>query len=263
MTARLLRRTGATILVAAVAATALTACDRTEGTRLTYDDTEKVKVSEIVVAGNSGDVAVRASAIGETRIRRIVRSDGTDPEVSYRISGTTLTVDTNCGSDCRASYEIEAPTGVAVRGELHSGSLTLIGVSSTDVAVHSGSIDLQGVTGTTKARANSGSITANALRGAATFEVTSGSVEATDLIGGAPIRAEASSGSVDLRLTQPASVTARATSGGIDLEVPAGAYRIQQRTTSGDFDSDVTSVPGAANVLDLEASSGNISVRQS
>lgn len=260
MTARLFRRTGATILVAAAAATALTGCDRTVGTRLTFDDTEKVKVTEIVVAGTSGDVAVRASAIGETRIRRIVRTDG-DPEVSYRITGTTLTVDTNCGSDCRASYEIEAPTGVAVRGDLHSGNMTLIGVASADVAVNSGEIDLQGVTGTVKAKATSGNITANALTGPATFEVTSGDVAATDLTGGGAIRAVASSGSLDLRLAQPASVTARASSGDIDLEVPAGAYRIQQRAESGNFDSDVTSVPGAANVLNLEASSGDISIR--
>lgn len=261
MTARLLRRSGATLLVAAAAATALTGCDRMEGTRLTYDDTVKVKVGEIVVNGASGDVTVRASAIGETRIRRIVRSNGDDPGESYTVSGTTLTVDTNCGSDCRASYEIEAPTGVAVRGELQSGNLTLFGVASADVSVNSGEIDLQGVTGAAKARATSGSITATALRGPATFEVTSGDIQARDLLGGGAVRAEASSGSVDLRLAQPASVTARVSSGDIDLEVPAGSYTVKQRTGDGNFDSDVTSVPGAPNVLDLEASSGEVSVR--
>ena len=118
-----------------------------------------------------------------------------------------------------------------------------------------------GVTGTVKARATSGSITAKALRGPATFEVTSGDVQATDLSGGGAVRAEASSGSVDLRLAQPASVTARVSSGDIDLEVPTGSYSIKQRTGEGSFDSDVTSVPGAPNVLDLEASSGEVSVR--
>jgi len=263
MTARLLRRAGVLTLVAATAATALTGCNRAVGARLTYDDTEKVKVTEIVVAGASGDVTVRASAIGETRIRRIVRSDGSDPDVSYRLTGTSLSVDTECGSDCRASYEIEAPTGVTVRGGVHSGSLTLVGVAGADVTVTSGDIDLQGVTGTTKARATSGSITANALTGPATFEVTSGDVEATDLTGGAAIRADVSSGSVALRLAQPAPVTARASSGDINLEVPSGSYRIQQQTGSGDFDTEVTSTPGGKNLLDLQASSGDIDVRWS
>ena len=262
MTARLFRRTGATLLVAAAAATALTGCERTVGTRLTFDDTEKVKVTEIVVAGADGDVAVRTSAIAETRIRRIVRTDG-DPEISYRITGTTLTVDTTCGSDCRSSYEIEAPTGVKVRGDLNSGSMTLIGVASADVAVDSGEIDLRGVSGAVKAKVTSGEITANALTGPATFEVTSGGVEATDLTGGGAVQAEATSGSVRLRLAEPAPVTARTSDGDIDLEVPAGAYRIQQRVDAGDFESDVTSVPGAPTVLDLQASSGDISVTSS
>ncbi|MEV4707038.1 DUF4097 family beta strand repeat-containing protein [Actinoplanes sp. NPDC049316] len=260
MSTRLVLRAGALTVVTAAAATALTGCGGGIGARLTYDDTEKVKVTEIVVSGNSGDVAVTAAAIDETRIRRIVRSNGADPDVSYKLTGTTLTIDTSCGRECRVSYEIEAPTGVAVRGGVHSGSLNLTGVASTDVSVTSGDITLQGVTGQATAKATSGSITASALTGPATFDVSSGDIEATDLTGGGAIKAEASSGNVDLRLAQPASVTARATSGNIDVAVPGGAYRILHRTGSGDFESDVTSSPTAANVLDLRATSGNISV---
>jgi DUF4097 and DUF4098 domain-containing protein YvlB len=56
-------------------------------------------------------------------------------------------------------------------------------------------------------------------------------------------------------------VTARATSGDIELAVPTGSYRILHRSGSGDFETDVTSSPAATNVLDLRASSGDISVR--
>ncbi|WP_199513976.1 DUF4097 family beta strand repeat-containing protein [Nucisporomicrobium flavum] len=263
MSTRLVLRAGALTVVTAAAATALAGCGGGIGARLTYDDTEKVKVTEIVVSGNSGDVTVTASAIDETRIRRVVRSNGDDPDVSYRLTGTTLAIDTSCGHNCRASYEIEAPTGVAVRGGVHSGSLNLTGVASADVTVTSGDITLQGVTGQATAKATSGTITASALAGPATFHVTSGDIEASDLTGGGAIKVEANSGSVDLRLAQPASVTAHVTSGDIDLAVPDGSYRILHRTGSGDFESDVTSSPGATNVLDLRASSGNIAVTSS
>ncbi|MEV8508021.1 DUF4097 family beta strand repeat-containing protein [Actinoplanes sp. NPDC051475] len=261
MTARLSRRAAALTLVAAAAAAALTGCDQGIGAaKLTYDDTEKVKITEIVVSGSSGDVSVRTAPIAETHIKRIVRSSGADPGASYRLTGTSLAVDTSCGADCRVSYDIEAPTGVAVRGELNSGGLTLVQVGSADVTVTSGEIVLDRIAGEVKAGARSGNIVATGLAGKANLTTRSGNIEGMELTGGGAITAEATSGNIDLQLVQPASVTARVSSGNVDLMVPPGSYRIARQVGSGDFESDIASDPKATKVLDVHTGSGNASI---
>ncbi|BCJ51527.1 hypothetical protein Asp14428_30020 [Actinoplanes sp. NBRC 14428] len=261
MTARLSRRAGALTLVAAAAAATLTGCDQGFGAaKLTFDDTEKVKITEVVVSGTRGDVSVRTAPIAETRIKRIVRSDGADPGVSYRLTGTSLAVDTSCGPNCRVSYDIEAPTGVAVRGELTSGGLNLVQVGSADVTVNSGEIHLDRITGRTTATARSGNIVAEGLAGPATLTTRSGNIDGTNLTGGNAITAEATSGNIELELMQPASVTARVSSGNVDLAVPPGAYRVAHHVGSGDFESDVSSDPKATAVLDVRAGSGNATI---
>src|SRR4051794_19291336 len=99
-------RVGALTLVAAAAATALTGCGNGMGAKLTYNDTEKTRITDIVLSGGSGDVTITTAAVTETHITRIVRSDGRDPEKSYLLSGSTLSLDTTCGRNCSVSYEI-------------------------------------------------------------------------------------------------------------------------------------------------------------
>lgn len=260
MKSRLIRRTGAVTLLAAVAATALTGCDRGFGAKLTYDDTEKVKVTDIVVSGGSGDVSVTTAAVTETQVRRIVRSDGEDPGKSYSISGTTLKLDTSCGRNCRVSYEIQAPTGVKVSGELRSGAIALVDVGAADVQVTSGDIRLERISGDVTAKASSGNIEVHALGGAATLATTSGNIEGEELTGGKAVRVEATSGNVNLKLRQPASVTAKVTSGNVDLVVPAGAYKLRKIAGSGEVETDFTSDDSATNIIDVSTRSGNVKI---
>jgi len=253
-------RIGALTLAAAAAATALTGCGNGMGAKLTYDDTEKTRITDIVLSGGSGDVTVTTKAITETHIKRVVRSDGRDPEDSYLVSGSTLTLDTTCGSNCRVSYEVEAPAGVKVRGELSSGAIALVGVGAADVSVTSGDIRLEKIAGDVTARASSGNIDAHALGGAASLTVTSGNVKGLELTGGKPLIAEASSGNVELHVLQPASISARATSGNVELYVPQGDYKLQNDTGSGDFTTNLTNAPAAANLISVRVGSGNAEV---
>ncbi|MFI5491710.1 DUF4097 family beta strand repeat-containing protein [Actinoplanes sp. NPDC051859] len=261
MTARLARRTAGALILIAAAAT-LTGCNGAVGAKLTFDDTEKVKVTEIVVAGGAGDIRVTTSAITETRIKRVVRGGG-DPGPSYRLAGTVLSVDTTCGSDCWSSYEIEAPTGVTVRGGLNSGNLGLLDVASADVSVKSGDIHIERATGPVKATATSGNIDVAGSTGPVTLGATSGNISALDLTGGNAVKAEVSSGNIDLLLQQSADVSARASSGNIDVAVPAGAYRIDERVGSGTFESDFTADPKGTQLLSVRTSSGNVTIRSS
>jgi hypothetical protein len=261
MTPRLTRRAGALTLIAATAATTLAGCSGGIGARLTYDDTEKVKVTEIVLTGGSGDVLVKTAAISETHIKRIVRSTGSDPGVSYRLDGTVLNVDTSCGHDCGVSYEIEAPTGVAVRGRLRSGDVSLTDVATADVTVTSGNILIERATGTVSAKATSGDITAVGLKGTSTLIAGSGNVEASEVSGGKPLRVEASSGNVRATLLQAAPVTAKAESGDVNLDVPAGSYRLQTSTSSGDEEiAGITNDPKGTNLIDARTSSGDLRI---
>jgi hypothetical protein len=261
MTPRLTRRAGALTLIAATAATALAGCNGGMGARLTYDDTEKVKVTEIVLAGGSGDVQVKTSAISETHIKRIVRSSGSDPGVSYRLDGTVLNVDTSCGHNCHVSYEIEAPTGVAVRGRLGSGDLGLTDVATADVTVASGNILLERATGAVSVKSGSGDLTATGLRGATTLTTGSGNIEATEISGGAPVRVRTGSGDVEVTLTQAAPIKAEAGSGNVDLNVPAGSYRLEARTGSGGQKiTGITDDPKSKTLIDAHTGSGDLQI---
>lgn len=261
MTPTLARRAGAVTLIAATAA-ALAGCGGGIGARLTYDDTEKVKVSEIVLTGGSGDVTVTTAAIADTRIKRIVRTDGSaDPQASYQLAGTVLTLDTSCGERCQVSYEIQAPTGVAVRGKLGSGSVTLSDIATADVTVGSGNAAVDRASGTVALKATSGDIIATDLRGGATLVAGSGNVEAHGLGGGKAVRAQTSSGNVVLELTEAASVTARAGSGDIELTVPDGAYQVKARNGSGESELlGVVDDPSAKNIIEVQTGSGNATV---
>ena len=211
------------ILVAAVTAPVLAGCGGV-GARLTFNDTEAVKVTEIVLTGGSGDVMVRTSAIKETRITRVIHRNS-DPGRTYEIKGTVLTIDTDCGDNCSVTYDIEAPAGVAVSGELRSGDIGLSGVGKTDVTVTSGDIMVSKAKGDVRAKATSGDINVADSTGKVTVLSTSGDVRALNIDGA--VEARATSGDVDVQLTTANSVTAQATSGDVNVIVPAGSYQIR------------------------------------
>jgi hypothetical protein len=261
MTARGIRYAAAATLTAAT----LSGCGADfAGATLTFDDTEKTKITEIALDGGSGDVTVSTGTAAETTIKRIVRSNGGDPAKSYQISGGRLSLSTECGMMCRVSYEIVAPAGVAVTGRLESGDLRLTQVASARVELESGDIAADRIAGDASLQTHSGDIRVNGIGGAATLVSRSGDIDGLAIAGGKSVRAEAHSGNVTLTLTDPASVTAKALSGDIDLTVPrSGAYRVEHRADSGDFDSEITSDPKAQLVLNLDTESGDSHVRAS
>jgi hypothetical protein len=257
MNPTLFRRAGAVTLVAAASA-ALAGCGGGIGATLTFNDVEKVKVSRIVLDGGVGDVAVSTSAGSETRITRIVHSRS-DPHPSYTLSGSQLRVGTSCGPECRVSYRIEAPAGVAVVGELVSGTVTLAGVGSADVRVTSGDVDIRGATGSVHARTTSGDVMVTDSKGPVIVEAESGDVHAVDIAGS--VKATARSGDIDVKLDAPASVSAAATSGNVEVIVPAGVYQVRTRVGSGDQNVvGITNDISSKNILDVQTTSGDLTV---
>jgi hypothetical protein len=257
MTTTFVRRAGALVLVAATA-TALTGCAGVIGAKMTYNDTEKAKVTDIVLTGGAGDLVVTTGPVTETTITRVVRNDS-DPGESYRLTGTTLNLDTSCGVNCSVSYQIRTAPGVAVRGRLTSGDVRLTGVGATDLQVTSGDLLVQDAAGPVQIRATSGDVRVVGAKSTVKVRSTSGDVQAIDA--GGAVDAQVTSGDVTVRLAAPASVTAQTHSGDVNVTVPKGSYKLQTDAGSGDVAtpglvSDATS----KNVIDVRTSSGDVNV---
>ncbi|GAA1625096.1 DUF4097 family beta strand repeat-containing protein [Actinoplanes couchii] len=246
------------LILAAVSVGAVAGCDGVVGARMTFNDVEKTKITEIVVSGRTGNVMVDAApGATETTIRRIVRG-GTSPDVTYQVSAGVLTLATDCGNACDLTYEITTPPGVGVRGELNSGFVQLTAVGSVDLTVKSGDVLVQEATGPVKLRANSGDMEVIG-GGAVDVETRSGEINVTDAAG--PVTTKLTSGDIRLTLARPTSVTASATSGDIDLVVPEGDYRVATHTGSGEARvEDVKNDPKATNVLDLRTRQGDVRI---
>jgi hypothetical protein len=255
--------------VAALAAATLvtTGCAGPAYAELTFNATEGVKVTEVVIGEGSGDVVVRTSARTDTAISRVVRYRGAQPKTAYRLTGGSLAVDTDCGDNCSVSYTIDSPPGVTVRGATRSGDIALTDIAAADVRAGSGDITVRNATGAVTARTSSGSIRLSDVKGTVTATAESGDVEALGL--GGTTDAQAGSGDVNLDFATGATggaattvgVKARTTSGDITVAVPADSpFTISAATGSGDENIGVTSVPNAPNRLDLQAGSGDIFV---
>jgi hypothetical protein len=247
-------------LVGLTALTALAGCDGVANARLDFSSTEKVAITEIRVRGGSGDVTVRGSGpAGEFRIDRVVRYRGTEPGRTYRLAGTVLHIETDCGRSCSVSYDIAAPPGVAVRGDNGSGDMTLSDVSAVDINVGSGNISVANSAGDVAVEAGSGDITVKAVGGDLTAETGSGTVDARGLMG-AVATVRAGSGDLTVVRERPGGVTVSTGSGNIEVLVPDGRYRVDATTDSGDRNVGIADDPGATDVIRIESGSGDVTV---
>jgi hypothetical protein len=257
MTTTLIRRVGVLALIAA-STTALTGCAGVIGAKMTYDDTEKGKITDIVLTGGAGDVVVSTGAVAETTIHRVIRrsSNAGSP---YRLDGTTLTIDTSCGNNCSVSYEIKTPAGVNVRGKERSGDIRLDGVGGTDLQLTSGDVTVANATGAVAVQATSGDIQVIDAKSSVKVHSTSGDIEANGVAG--PVDIKVTSGDVHVELSAPNSVTAQSTSGDMWITVPQSKYRVAAHSASGDEQiQGLVSDATAKNVIDVRVTSGDINV---
>ncbi|WP_236790562.1 DUF4097 family beta strand repeat-containing protein [Amycolatopsis sp. GM8] len=181
------------------------------------------RVQSVRLDTQSGDVRISARDVTSTSVHERFRYSGSRPGQTYRMDGGQLVL-TDCGANCSVDYEIVVPRGTTVSGNATSGDIELQGVSA-DVSSTSGQIDVNDATG--------------------------------------PVKAHSTSGDISVRLAGPQDVSAEATSGDVDLRVPDNHYRVDARTTSGDRNIEIATDPAGPYVLDLQATSGDITVRRS
>ncbi|MDP9791569.1 hypothetical protein J2S43_000081 [Catenuloplanes nepalensis] len=256
------RRTTAAAGVALLAGLAAlgAGCDPRNVREMEFRNTETVGITEIRLAGGDDrDVAVTTSDRKDTQVDRVVsyRSENA-PNSAYRIDGTVLVIDTDCGPMCEVDWTIDAPRGVTVTGRSDSGDISLTTVGAVDLEMDSGTLRVDGVAGAVRVKADSGEVRVANVTGESDLRLDSGSLAGVGL--GGAVTAVVQSGDADLTLSAPASVTATVDSGDLTLRVPDGKYRVRTSVDSGDANVGIDDDPDATAVLDLRADSGDLDV---
>ena len=222
---------------------------------------EQTAVTEVKVVGDSGDVTVIGDSTVGVDVRRRVRyANGHEPGQTMSVSGATLTVNTDCGNQCSASYEVHVAKGVRVSGTNASGNVTASGVSDVDIRVDSGTVRVDGATGDVKVEATSGNVELNDIAGTVKANVDSGNITGRGLRA-TSLFFDAQSGNIDVTAPGAGNVTARAESGNVTIRVPDNCCRVTADADSGNEEVRVAVNPNSPYLVDAKANSGNVTIR--
>ncbi len=219
-------------------------------------------VTEVHITGGSGNVTIIGDGTTGVDVSRTARYGTESPGNSMGVAGSTLNLNTDCGRQCSASYEVHVARGVRVTGGNNSGNVTARGVSTVELRLDSGNITVAGATGDVTVAADSGNIEVSDIGGAVKATVSSGNIDGRDLRGG-QIALEADSGTIEVTVPGTGNLTARADSGNVTVRLPDGCCRIRTEVQSGRVRVDVRDNPQSTYLVDLRADSGNIEVRAS
>jgi hypothetical protein len=268
---RRIDRTVPFVLLAGVVLLAAAGCDVAYG-KFSDDKTEAVSITEIQLDGGSGDLTVTPGEKDKLEIHRTVSywSEHRPTVPAYRIDGSVLRLDTHCGNRCTVSYQIHAPEGVKVGGENGSGDIRLTGVSTVDISLGSGDIDVtrasapasgSGTPAKVNVQTKSGDLKLDGITADLTAHTSSGDIKASG-VRAASMDLKTSSGDITLELSTAGTVLANAGSGDVTLVVPeSGSYQVHTHSGSGDVRIGVQNEPTGTNKLTLRTGSGDITVK--
>jgi hypothetical protein len=213
-------------------------------------------IRSVRVDNSEGALKIRTGT-GPAKVHQEFSFRWNKPGDAYRLEGDTLVL-SDCGNSCEVDYDIVIPAGIPVTGKLDSGAVDIAGVSTVDISVDSGQVEVRDVAGTVKVKADSGRVQLADIGQDVTVNASSGSIKGERL--GGKVEARADSGRIELELTKAADVTAQSDSGSIEVTVPAGEYNVTGNTDSGSRDVEVTQSGSAQHKLDLNTDSGSVKV---
>ena len=231
------------LVLPALAGTALIAgCDVP---RHTLEDglSQSGAITEIRIAGGVGNVEIVGDSTTGVEVRRIARYRDDKPGQSMTVAGSTLNLDTNCGADCTASYEVRVGRGVRVTGGNDSGNVTLRGVSDVDVRLESGNLKVEGATGTVTLHADSGNIDISDVAGKRCEPRLPPATSTARNLRGAQATLETDSGNIEVSIPGTGDLTASTTSGNVHARLPDRCCRILTSSGSGKVEMDVQQDP--------------------
>jgi DUF4097 and DUF4098 domain-containing protein YvlB len=214
-------------------------------TRLVFDEFE---ASDIVVKTMGGPNR-------QLVIERNFKWTGSEkPGYSETWSGDTLTISHNCGNsssdDCSVKYTVTIPepilAGVTVQAETASGDLWVLGIpGAVKLSTVSGDLHTEGLSGTQE------------------LQTVSGDLKVTESKS-ANVKAKTVSGDLTLSFfTAPKDISGGTTSGDLIIEVPSqtGPYRVQAKSVSGDHRVTVDTSASSPLLVDVQTTSGDLTVR--
>jgi DUF4097 and DUF4098 domain-containing protein YvlB len=217
------------------------------------------KISTVRLDSPNADVTIKVADVDKTTIEEqrsywLVKSGD-----AFEVDGETLTLDGDCGWQCRADFVVTVPRGTKVTGDNGSGDLTISGVGGVDARSRSGDISLTDVTGDVKLNLTSGDVEIDRLSGKLDIVATSGDIEAQHLKGG-PVTVETTSGDLTLELDEAADVTAKGTSSDVEVTAPAGGYRVSTETRSGEVENGLGNDPDGGHRIEAKTVSGDVTL---
>lgn len=247
------RQVGALLLVAGAGMAFWTFGDRDSNSKHEVTD----KISLVRLDSPNADVTVRVADVDKTTVEQkraywlFKRGD------AFKVDGDTLRLNGDCGWNCRADFVVTVPRGTRVTGDNGSGDLTVNGASGVDTTSRSGKIALTDITGDVKLDLTSGDVEIDRVTGKLEVMANSGDIEARQLKGG-PVNVETTSGDLELDLVEAVDVRAKGTSGDVEVTAPAGAYKVQTKTHSGEVENGLGDDPAGEHSIDADTVSGDV-----
>jgi hypothetical protein len=225
---------------------------------LTVDPTETsesmtfdVRAPRLTVDVGSGDVTIGHTDGDRVEVTRTVHSRGSaEPQLTETSTADGVELSAECNGwffgGCSVSYDVRVPDGFTLDLQTSSGR-----VVATDLEVDSASL-----------RASSGDLHVTSLRGPVVLETSSGAVTG-ERLEATTLNASTSSGDVDLDFaTAPSMVDVDASSGEVTVALPAdGRYQVRTDASSGEETVSIPNDPAASSSVQVETSSGNVTVR--
>jgi hypothetical protein len=265
--------------VGAIGATALllSGCNGFRVESKSFNDDFSVTQAVKAVRFDNGSGRVRIGVGSQGLVKRTVFYSGDRPGPTSRVEGDTLVLDNCPQRSCSIDYDVTLPAGAKIMGEVGSGDVDITAMAEVSVKSGSGDIRVRDVPGpvtvkgssgrieladlgqTAVVAASSGDVTLTTVKGDVTVQSSSGQVTGSGLGGRTSV--ECSSGDVSLTLAGTHPVKVVATSGNVRVKVPQGQpYRVNVQTTSGECNIGIATDPAAGTGMDLQASSGDVTV---
>ncbi len=213
-------------------------------------------IRSVRVENGEGSLKIRTGN-GAATVHQEFEYRWNKPGDAYRMDGDTLVLG-DCGSNCEVAYDVMIPAGIPVTGKIDSGSVDIAGVSTVDIEVDSGRVEVKDVAGAVQVKADSGRVELANIGQDVTVNASSGSIKGENLGGKVDVKAD--SGRIELELDKPNNVTAQSDSGSIEVTVPQGEYDISGSSDSGSRDIDVNQSGSSQYKLDLNTDSGSVKV---
>jgi hypothetical protein len=232
--------------------------DRDSDDRHTVGDS----ISTVRLAAGSSDISITASDDDKTTVQEKRHFWFWKHGDAYSVKDGVLTLDGDCGWQCRADFEVTVPRGTKVVGDSGSGDLTLDGVAGVDAQARSGDVEVSNVSGDVKLDLTSGDASISDLNGKLELSARSGDLEARGLKGG-PVTVETTSGKIELALDEANDVHAKGTSGDIEISAPGSGYKVSTETRSGDVDNGLGNDANGAHSIDARTVSGDVELQTS